>query len=267
MDHRRLQRTLFRMQHDPVFAASLRARDAAAVRSTGLGETELACLGAADPVAVAADRDGRRRAQLLHNVSSEFVASVAVGPDGGGSRSWIEAFPASSHFHGAVAGDRRLPLAFASHAEETAAASSSAEFRALVALDAALARARRCAPEPAAAPPVGSVRRAPAALLLPVAKGTHALAEELHARGSSRRRVDPRTEEALLVFGSPPERPGALRALRVEVLVSLVALFLVRATQPLSRAERLQFAREHGVEPDAVEQVSLELVADGVLLA
>ncbi|HSJ98614.1 MAG TPA: hypothetical protein VLC53_16180, partial [Myxococcota bacterium] len=143
MDHRRLQRALFRMQHDPTFAGRVRAGDPEASASTGLGSAELAWLRAADPIALAADREGRRAAQLLRNAASEFRLSLALGPAGDGDQAWLAGFPRSSHFHRAVSAGTPLPLALATWAEQLAAGAPCAAFRALLALEAAMARARR----------------------------------------------------------------------------------------------------------------------------
>ncbi len=257
------------MQHDPDFAARLRRGEDEAVASTGLGAAELACLRAADPRAVAADRDGKRAAQLLRNVCSEFRLATRVGPDGGGGRDWIAAFPRSSHFHTAVAEDRSLPLAFAEHARDVATGASSAAFRALVSLEAELARARRQVPAaPAAAP--GEVVLAGVARLVTLPAGTWALAAALdagEATAKAPRLGDDGQERVLLVADAEPPAPGALRAVRAEPLPDAVAAFLVRAREPLDAAARAAFARAHGVEPADVEAVVAEYVAEGVLVA
>ncbi|MCU0669558.1 MAG: DUF692 family protein, partial [Myxococcota bacterium] len=193
-DVRAIQRTLVRMQHDAAFAARLRADDAAAIASTRLAGPAIAMLRAADPIAVAADREGRRTAQLLRNVASEFRCSCAVGPEGDGDASFVAAFASSALFHEAIAADGNLVLAFASHAEAHAGAKACPSFRALVALEASMARARRAPLAAAHEIPRGAVGLAPGARLLALPAGTHAAAATL---ATSRDPVDPTTLPAV----------------------------------------------------------------------
>ncbi len=275
MDHRRLQRTLFRMQHDPSFAERLRAGDTAAVASTARRPAELACLQAVEPAALSADRAGRRRAQLLRNVASEFSLALAVGPDGDGDAGWAEAFPSTLHFHEAIARDERLPLAFARHAEETAARSSHAPFRSLVSLEIALARARR---QPVAVPPLPALRSdesmlAPCAALLSLPAGSFDCASRVREALDAGATVLPLPatlvredeQEMLLLVTTQSKRAQSLPAILVEPLAPIVAEFLTRARVPLSRASRARFATDQGVDEEDVEAVAAEYLAEGVL--
>jgi hypothetical protein len=274
MDHRGLQRALFRMQHDPGFAQRLRAGDPEAAASTRLGAHELAWLRAADPVALGADRDGRRAQQLLRNVASELRLATALGPAGDGTRAWLAGFPRSPHFHRAVSEGTPLPLALADWAEERAAGAPCAGFRALVALEAAMARARRSAgPRPHV--PRGAVQRAPGARLVTLPSGTHALAAALArvldaggAIGPGAVALDERAHETLLLAADPgaDARFGRLPPLRVEPLAPLVADLLRRADRPLDGAARAAFAAAHELALDEVEAVVADYVAEGVLL-
>lgn len=274
MDGRRLQRTVFRMQHDAAFAARLLRGDPDALGSTGLGAEELASLRAVPPVAFSADRGGHRAAQLLRNVSSELPLSVAVGPDGQGGRGWIEAFPATHRFHDAVARDARLPCAFARHAEEAAEGASPA-FRALVGLESALVFARRSpAPEPVAPLPSGWVRRAARARLLRLPEGAFALAERVRealeagaakvAATAAQGALGPSEETILLLVRPAPSR-WTLPEIHVEPLPALVAAFLEAAASPRSPSDRAGFAAQHGLEAGEVERVVREFVAEGAL--
>lgn len=274
MDHRRLQRALFRMQHDPAFAERLRAGEREAAASTGLGGPELAWLRAADPIALSADREGRRAAQLLRNAASELHLAAALGPAGDGDPSWLADFPRSPHFHRAVSEGTPLPLALAAWAEERASGAPDAAFRALVALEAAMARARR-APVALVAVPEGAVLRAPTARLVELPAGTHAAAAALTralAAGAARPppavAVAAGARETLLLAADPGAdvRFGRLRPLRVEPLSPLVAELLRRARRPLDRAARAAFAADHELEPGDVEAVVEEYAAEGVLL-
>ena len=273
MDHRRLQRTLFRMQHDAAFAERLLHRDAAAEASTGLGGEELACLRAVDPAALSADRGGRRMAQLLRNVASELPLSVALGPDGAGSRGWIDAFPASTLFHEAVARDESLPCAFAAHAVSVAESATPA-FRALVSLEAALVRARR-RPRPMGQQdrPRGHVKRSRRAELLALPAGSFALAGRVREAldvgdapcGPSPGAFREDARETLLVVARPPVSRWTLPELHVEPLPDLVASFLEAAGRALSPTDRAAFAKEHGLAEEPVEALVREFVAEGAL--
>jgi hypothetical protein len=272
MDHRRLQRALFRMQHDPGFAARLRAGDREAAASTGLGEAELAWLRGADPVALSADREGRRAAQLLRNVGSELRLATALGPAGDGDPAWLAGFPRSGRFHRAVSDGTPLPLALADWAEERAAGAPSPTFRAFVSLEAALLRARRDVALPATVPE-GAVLRAPSARLLVLPAGTHAAATAFAsalAAGMGRLplAVEASGSETVLFAADAraDARFGRLRPVRVEPLEPLVAELLRRAAWPLDRAARAAFAAEHELEPGEVEAVVDEYRADGVLV-
>lgn len=280
MDHRGLQRALFRMQHDPSFAARVQAGDAEALASTKLDAAPLAWLRAADPLALAADREGRRAEQLLRNLASELRLSVAVGPAGDGDRAWLAEFPATPEFHRAVSAGARLPLAFAAWAAGRRSRAACAAFRAFVALEAALVRARRPLERPLRAsktlrePPSGAVVRSPAAWVLALPSGTHAaaaaLTQALDAGAAAPFALPPIGDgfESVLVAGDlhADVRFGRLRPLRVERLEGLVGLFLDHALHPVDRAKRERFARRYRIEIDAVDAIVEEFVAEGVLL-
>src|SRR5262245_59516304 len=112
MDHRRIQRTLFRMQLDAGFADAIRRGDRAACDSTLLAPDELRLLQAANVAGVAADRNGRRRAQVAGNVAAEFLLSVTLGPEGRGGAAVLEGFLGCAEFHRAVMQDESFALAF-----------------------------------------------------------------------------------------------------------------------------------------------------------
>ena len=266
MNHRGLQRALFRMQLDPGFALRLRAREPAAEESTSLREAELAWLRAADPDAVAADREGRRRAQLLRNVSSELALSLAAacGSD------WLETFPASDHFHRAIARDESLPLAFAAHAAECAAGSTAC-LVSLVALETGLARGRRelrAVPEGSS----GALRLAPAARLVELEDGTFAWASALRQaldRGAGLpdlpRGLPPGSRETVLVASDPPAPGSRLRVVRAERLAPAVAAFLSACVEGLDADGIRAFCEARSLERSDVESVIEEFAAEGVL--
>ncbi len=274
MNHRRLQRALFRMQHDPGFAERLRAAEPEAVASTGLGPAERACLAAADPAGIAADRDGKRAAQLLSNVSSEFPLSTRGLERDGGRAAWTSAFPASREFHHAVSHDESLPLAFAAFAEREAARRGGTVLAGLVALEAAMARARRGAratPDPGP----GEVVLAGTAHLLSVPSGLFAFATGLRVALDRAGAPPPRPpaalesvreREDLLVAAGARPRAFGLRPVRVEPLAPLPAAFLRRARAPLPAAARRAFAAEHDVDFDELASVVKEWCVEGILI-
>ncbi len=263
------------MQHDPCFLERLQGGEPEARASTRLDARDLALLLALDPSAVSADREGRHRAQLLRNVSSELALAIAVGPDGAGDARWVEDFPRTAHFHSAVADDTPLPLAFARHAEERADATRACTaFRALVALEVALVRERRRARPPALAPHgAGSVALSPLASVLAVDGGAHALAagvRECIDRGepgaAAARGFAAAATEPLLVTARPAARPGGLLDLHVEPLTGLVAEFLLEAREPLDAAGQVAFGERHAIDRADLAAVVDDLVAEGVLL-
>ena len=237
MNHRAVQRALFRMQLDPGFAARLRAGESDA----GLGPGELALLRKADPAALSADRGGRRRSQFLRNVSEEFARSCAAGVPADG-------FTSSPEFHAAVARDTSLPLAFGRYAERCCANGSPGR-RALVGLERALARARRelraaCAPAP------GEIALAPWAWLVSLPAGTLDLA----AGGRNALAAD--GEETVLVLATPNSVPFRLRDVEAELLSPDLARLLASLERPRPRHEL----------GEGTDEIVAELLGDGVLV-
>jgi hypothetical protein len=219
-----------------------------------------------DPLALSADREGRRRAQLLRNVSGELALSLAAarGAD------WLETFPASAHFHRAIARDESLPLAFAAHAAERAAG-GAAILASLVALETALARARReLRALPAGAD--GALHLAASARLVELTDGTFAWASALRQaldRGAglpdAPRGLPPGSRETVLVASDPPEPGARLRAVRAERLEPAVAAFLSACSDGLDAQGICAFCEPRGLEPSDVEGVIEEFAAEGVL--
>lgn len=272
-----LQRTLFRMQHDPAFAARVLADDAQRAaweaERAGLGPRELSLLRAAPARAYAADRTGRRRDQFLRNVASEFPAARAealpgrAGSTPGASSDWVEGFLASAEFHAAAAAERPFPLAFRDYAMRLAREAGAPRLAALVGLEGAMAEARRgLLRRPVAAR--GEVVLAPWVRLVTLAAGTHALAETHHAGGPppGGELAETERETLLIVADEQAPPPGGLREVRVEALSPLVAAFLAGAVRPTPIAGWRRFAERRGLAPDDVEAVAREYVAERVLL-
>ncbi len=270
---RRAQRALVRMQHDAGFAERVHCGDAAALASASLDALGAGWLRALDPIAVAADRDGKRAAQLLRNVASEFRLCAAAGPSGDGDAAWTLAFPRSPAFHAAITRDESLPLAFATFAEACAAAAPSPLFRALVALEVEMARARRSVRD-VPDPPRDAVLLSGAACVVALPAGTHAAAVMLGERlergeaiGALPDLARAQAEFVLIVADAKADaRFGRLRPVRVEPLAAVVAAFLQRAQSPLGAREQARFAAEHDVEVDDLAACVAEYVAEGVLV-
>lgn len=271
IDHRRLQRTLLRMQIDGAFAARLLAGDARAVASTALGPQELALLAAADPRAFSADHKDARRGQVLGNVSREFGLSCAWAKVALPRARLLEGFASATELHAALAGEGRLPLAFADYAERRAAELGDPTLGALTRLEAAMARARRIErtqPPPAA----GELTLAPRARLVHLPDGTleHAAALRAALEGGATilppaPRVRP-AHETLLLLARRSENPHALPELSVERLSEPVARLLEAAQTPLDAAARAELAKHLGAGADELEAFADELVAEGSLV-
>ncbi len=272
MDTRRLQRTLFRMQLDPAFAAAIFAGDVAAERSTGLDRAGLAMLQCLDPVAVAADPGGRRRGQVLGNLSTEFVLTVSVALSAERRADFLNEFTGSEDFHNAITEDSPLPLAFAAFAERAANASNSRHFQAIARLEAAMARARR-APRAVTLPTSGAFTLSPHAWLVALPDGALAWAEDarLHIDRSealpAARVVDGADGgETALVKATPAPTPRRLSQIVVERLEDAVARLLRAAEHGLDEATRDRVAECTGATRDELDDFIASLVDDGVLV-
>lgn len=270
-DHRRLQRTLFRMQLDASFAAALRAREPDALASTGLDAGDLALLASASAAGLEADPGGRRRAQFLRNVSSEHAISVAWAVGGGRDPQLVESFTSSDAFHDAARGDARLPLAFADHALERARGSGQALRVGFAQLERAMAALRREDALRGAAPRGGFVL-APRADVVDLPAGTvdgAAAIQQALAEGAPIPRVlaanaDVR-ERALLAVASSGS-PHRLRDVSVEALGELPGLVLAACREPVELPVLERIAELEEATPDELRGFLDALVGEGVLL-
>jgi hypothetical protein len=257
MDHRRVQRALFRMQLDPGFAKRLRARDTKAVASAGLGPEELELLAKADPAAVSADRGGKRRAQILRNVTSEFALSLALSTNA----KLVEGFTAAREFHEAVTRDESLPLAFGDYLVGRRARGAAG---AVAALERAMALVRRHPPGELEVTR-GHVVLAPGNFLFRLPAGTLEVATRVRAALD---RGEPAPAGLTVQSGPPYEHllmrrtdssPFRLPDVSVESLSPALGELLSRAERPRPRAEL-------AADPERAEVVA-ELVAEGILLS
>jgi hypothetical protein len=287
MDTRRLQRTLFRMQADPAFADRFATQGAAAVPD--LGPAEVSLLLQAEGAGVRADHRGRRRSQILGNLASEYVLTLAEAARGALGVALLLDFPASEPFHQAIMEERALPAAFGAWAECRARAAGDGITAASAVLEAAMVRARRDL-RPAAAPGPGEVALAPRAWLVQLPVGAFARAEEvrvaldagreappphpelvarasewLASRTETARNADPKSETVLLVVDDAMRNYRLLREIAPERLEPAAAELLHSALTPLDSVAlaRLGAAREWSA--DDVEVFVAELVAERVL--
>lgn len=241
VDHRGLQRTLFRMSLDPAFAAEVRA---------GGGDVH-PWLRAIDPDLLAADPGGRRRDQLLGNVALEFLHTARAAPQ------IVDGFIGAPEFHAAIRDDQPLPLAFASYAARALPPGPS---RQVLALDAAMAEVRRCdARDPRGRPPA-AVDLHPSARLVGLAAGTTTAAEALRD-GRAAEPPGDGTEWVLIVGRGPP---GPDRPLHIEGVPDGIAE-LIRAL-PLDDHGLAAFADRFALALPDVEALVAELVAEGILV-
>lgn len=260
LNHRALQRTLFRMQLDAGFGQRLRAGDPAALCSTQLGAEELALVRAADPAAVAADRDGARRAQFLRNVGSEFQLSLALlGAEA------LESFPRSLDFHRAVERNGRLPLALGRHLARCARGS---RIEAIATLERCMARARRHS-RSVDDPPAGSVVLSEDCLVLELPAGTLDFAAQLREaldRGGALPAgpaLGPACERLLIRSGLLAVGPHGVE---VEGLSPALGRFLCAARRPLAQPERAALAAELDASPAEIEELASELAEAWILV-
>ncbi len=264
-----IQRALFRMQLDPSFAARVFDGEPAAIASTGLGEPDLALLHALDPVALAADRDDRRVAQLCGNLATEFPRSVAWLTAQPGGEARLRSFVGDASFHAAIADEEPLPLAFAAWIALVAGAEEP--FAALVRLEATMAHARRRT-RAMRSPDPGEFALAPACRLVEVRDGTLAWAATFDAgdpHALVRSPLAPRepatgTETLLIQAVGAPDHQGR-RDVAVERLEAAVAGLLTRLVEPAALSDVADWAASIGATSADLAAFADELVADGVL--
>ena len=267
MNHRGLQRALFRMRMDPAFCAALLAGDPATCASTDLGAQELLLLSNLDPAALHADRGGAGREQALRNLSSEYALSCSLA----GAEVAMEFFGAGA-FHAAIREADALPLAFGRYL--LGRLRGQPEARAIARLEWGMAVARRELRE-AATPAAGEVALAPWARLVQLPSGSfaHALQvrEALDRGRAPRRRAPARppgeaASETVLLVASAERPPFGLRRVEPECLTALVAGFLERALAPQDARARRDYAEGADADPEDLELLCTALLNEAVLV-
>jgi len=281
IDHRKIQRVLFLMQLSPACARSVFDEPGETADAFGLGASELALLRGLDPVAVSADRDGKRADQLLGNTTSEYLLTVALGVRR--AEAFLDGFLDHATFREAILGNTPLPLAFGGYAQGFARERGDLTLLELVRLELAMARARRT-PRQVARPAAGEITLTAEAHLIELVDGTVAHAAALRAAidaGTENEATTPALpldmetlaeetlaevtrEEALLVVRRRPRH--GLPDVDVERLEPLVAALLRAAREPLNGAGRDAFAAERELQRADLDAFVDELVDEGVLM-
>jgi hypothetical protein len=278
-----VQRTLFRMQLDSVFAAAVLRGDADAV--SGLGAAERRLLQGADQAGLAADRGGRRRAQVVGNAGSEHLLTLAEADRRGLALDLLIEFPRSAAFHAAIATEGALALAFGDWLAGRLA-DNPGILRPLAAFERAMAAARR-APREAPTPKDGDIVLGERAHLVDLPEGLFDHAQALRAEIDADRTppapsqaLETRSaawtngrdgggsgarETVLIVASATPQRHG-LRSVAAERLEPAVAKLLRAAQAPLGAAELGALAAAYGWHPDDVAGFVDELGDEGVLV-
>lgn len=277
-----IQRTLFRMQLDPVFCAEALSGEGPSDLRTGLGDREWSLIRAVDRRCFEADALGGRREQLLGNLSLEAPCTSAHWIAASGDGQGLHNFLGSREFHGALAEGGRLPLAFADWLEGQGAPGGVSDpvagaLAASLRLEVAMIRARRFEdlqpPRESVSGELGStVGLSPLCTLVEVDEGcldwvgrcTAAAAEggTLPLPG-----FDPGGEVEVLLIQASEERSAGmgLRSVQVELLEGAAAELISASRGGLSVEARSELARELGAEPGALEGFVRSLIEDGVL--
>lgn len=255
IDHRLLQRTLFRAQMDPGFAAELfDGKDPA-----------FALLRQASRAGITADPRGTRRLQVLGNATLEFRLSLA-GCDDPHTR--LEGFASSVEFHAAIEHDRPLPLAAGAYLCRVLA--DQAWPSALAKLELALAQVRRQDAGPQAPPDCWQRASRAAVIDLPV--GGLARAAEiqaaLHAGNPCPANPAPPSEhiEPILVYARAGTNPWALADAIPEEVNEAVATLFRRAEQPLGAQALDTFAAEFDATASDLLPLMHEYRSEGALV-
>lgn len=228
VDHRKLQRTLFRMMLDPTVSP------------------DHPWLRDVDRTALSADHGDRRRKQLLGNVALEFVHTVRTAPP------FLDGFVSSPELHAALDSDAPLPLAFAAWAARVL---PEGPWTALLALETAMAVARRTESHRPAAP----LDRSPGTWVVTLPEGTVALADALQT--GQEPPFAGTGLETVVILGTGPLGPG--RTVTVEVVPEAIADLL--RSCPLGPEGLSAFAARHGADDADVSDLVAGLVADGIL--
>ncbi len=261
IDHRGVQRQLFRMHLDPAHARRIRAGEDFDPR---LGQAERQLLQRLDLAGVLADPGNKRRQQLLGNIALEYELFLAAC--GSKATELLSGFPSSPQFHAAIRDDGALVLAFGAWAAGQVQGGTEG---ALLALERALAEARRGSSSPAVALAPGWMILSGRCRLIELPKGTLEMASRARAALDHGRSLPPARQNAgteWILVHVPDRRQGEADSARSETLDAPVDELLRRARVAVGPEERGRFARAHGTEPEDLEAFLRSFIEDGVLL-
>lgn len=270
IDHRRLQRVLFRMQLDPRFCDDLLAGTAKAVKSSGLSERELGWLRKAGHAAITADKDKKRAGQVLGNITLEYRTSITVAIAVGDRLR--EDFFADDLFHDAMMNGERLPIVFGRYAARRAQESAHPLLIDAVAIDRVLVDARRGDAERRSANPSAQWRLAAHVRTVVVRDGTHEYLTALRAAVDRGRRADPipphlahveKTTETLLVTAKTVAK-HRVREVLVERLEPAVADLIASAERGLDDDAIRELAARWETPADDLMAFAQSLADDGI---
>jgi hypothetical protein len=273
IDHRRLQRVLFRMQLDPHFCGALLAGDERAVRSSGLGTLELSWLKNAGRAAITADKDRKRSGQVLGNITLEYRTSIAVAVAVGVGDRFAEDFFADDLFHQAMMRGERLPIVFGRYAERRAQESAHPLLIDAVQIDRTLVDARRADRERSTPIPNAEWHSAAHVRVIAVHDGTHEFLTNLRSAVDRGRRADPipsrlahetKDKESLLVTAKPVSQ-HRVRDVAVERLEPAVADLIGRAEFGLDDVAIRELATRWDTTTDDLRAFAQSLADDGIL--
>jgi len=289
------------MQRAAGFARAMLAQDPAAEATTGLTAPDLALLVGLDPRALAADPGGRASSQLLGNSASEFKLSLAATIGHAKLPAALAGFQISAHFHRALMGEGRLPLAFGQFLLETARSLGAGQLIGIIELELGMAWLRRAqAPTsipsphpprgnwppdrsaPSSVPeilpnlttlPPGFARLAQGVRLLALPKGTFNWAMELQGALDQGDTTCPGpgcerssgTDEWVLIKRTERTSAFQLPAVQPELLTAPTDALLKLCQAAVSPAERRAFAEARGVAEKDLEAFLQGLVVDQIL--
>lgn len=273
IDHRRLQRVLFRMQLDPHFCGALLAGEEKARQSSGLGDLELSWLRNAGRAAITADKDGKRTGQVLGNITLEYRTSIAVAAAVGAGDRFAEDFFADEIFHQAMMRGERLPIVFGRYAARRAQEAAHPLLVDAVEIDRTLVEARRANRACATPSPRARWRTAAHVRVIAVRDGTHEFLTNLRSAVDRGRRADPipshlahesKDKESLLVTAKSVSR-HRVRDVAVERLEPAVADLIGRAELGLDDLAIRELSERWDTPADDLMAFAQSLADDGIL--
>lgn len=283
MSHFAVQRVVVRMLHDAAFARAVYDDVNAATRDCGLSEAERAWLVTPDPRAYAVDP--LRRTRALTGLLEEYAVACALLVREYGREHALEALDAffsSPSFHAGVQHGASLAGCFGAWMAGDSLTSEGGDVRAVVALEAALARARRnrdFAPDlpgsPSSDPTRAALVLAPGVVVHEAPRGlvNRYAAAIVDLRGRGRSLVDAvlDPQHALPGFETGSDVEGVIvdaRAPEVHLETATIDLARVLAccAAPIDFGGFVERAAVHGADHEDCVSIAASFASDGLLL-